>query len=138
MRLLVLLACLALLVAGPASAQLTIDSLEATHRSGTLYHFPLIGGDSAAAVRINTFLQTQELEKLPGQHRESPFEDLWPPGDSHNGLIRMRKSLVRPAIRNRTTVQDGEVSLLLISCNASIATTTARSLRKRFQNACKS
>lgn len=93
MRLLVLLASLELVIAAPAAAQLIIQSLEATHRNGTLYHFPQIGGDSAAAVRINTFLQAQELEKLPGQHRESPFEDVWPSGDSHNGLIRMDYSL---------------------------------------------
>ena len=94
-----LLGCL-LLIAAPATAQLTIESLEATHSNGTLYRFPLIGGDSPQAARVNTFLQTRELEKLPGHFRESPFEDIWPEKDSFHGVTEMDYTLsfVQPGI----------------------------------------
>lgn len=108
MRLLVLLASLTLVIAAPATAQLVVDSLEATHKNGALYRFPLMGGDSAAAIRINTFLQTQALEKLPDQHPESPFEEVWPTGDSHNGVVGVDYSLafVQPGILTVDLVLD--------------------------------
>jgi hypothetical protein len=69
----------------PAAAELTIDSLDATHSNGSDYSFPVVAGDSPAASRINTYLQVVELYKLPGRYREIAFEDIWPEEDSWQG-----------------------------------------------------
>jgi hypothetical protein len=100
MRIRAILGILPLLIVPVATAGLIIDSLESTHPNGTLYRFPLIGGESPAAFRINTFLQTRELEKLPGHYRESPFEDVWPEEDSYNGVTEIDYVLafVQPGI----------------------------------------
>jgi hypothetical protein len=71
---------------------LTIGSLEATHSNGTVYRFPRIGGDSLAASRINTYLQTVELERPPGGGDASAFENVWPK-DSHNGVTGLDYTL---------------------------------------------
>lgn len=89
MRFCPLVALLALAVTAPAEAELTIESLAATHENGSEYRFPLVAGDSPAAARINTFLQVGELEKLPGRYRETAFEEIWPQGGSSHGTTRI-------------------------------------------------
>jgi len=74
-------------------AGLSVGSLEATHENGTTYRFPLVRGESLAASRINTYLQTIELEKLPGRYTESAFEDVWPARGSPNGLVELDYSV---------------------------------------------
>ena len=77
----------------PAAGTLTIETLEAMHKNGTLYRFPRIGGDSPAAARINTFLQTQLLERIPARDYESPFARIWPDDDSGHGLVSLDYTL---------------------------------------------
>jgi uncharacterized protein YecT (DUF1311 family) len=77
----------------PAAGKLTIESLEAVHKNGTLYRFPRIAGDSAAATRINTYLQTQVLEQIPRHHRGSLFERVWPADDTNHGLVSLDYTL---------------------------------------------
>lgn len=69
----------------PASAELTVETIEASHPvlpdedpEERRYEFPLVAGDSLAASQINTYLHSVELEKLPGRHRDAPFEEVWP------------------------------------------------------------
>lgn len=99
MRTVMVAAILQLAIALPAASDLTFGSLEATHGSGTHYRFPLVEGDSVASARINTFLQTQELGKLPGHYRENAFEDVWPQGSSGGTTnIDYRTAFPRPGI----------------------------------------
>ena len=73
-----------LAVAIPARAQMTVETIEASHPvladedpDARRYEFPLVAGESLAASRINTYLHSVELEKLPGRHRDAPFEEVW-------------------------------------------------------------
>lgn len=77
----------------PTARRLTVETLEDTHRNGTLYRFLRIGGDSQAAARINTYLQTQLLERIPGHDHESPFAQVWPEGDTSHGLVSLDYTL---------------------------------------------
>jgi uncharacterized protein YecT (DUF1311 family) len=77
----------------PVAGRVTVGTLQAEHRNGTLYRFPMIGGDSAAAARINTFLQTQLLERIPGYEQENPFARVWPEKGSSNGLVSLDYTL---------------------------------------------
>lgn len=77
----------------PVAGRVTVGTLQAEHRNGTLYRFPVIGGDSAAAARINTFLQTQLLERIPGNEQENPFAQAWPEEGSSNGLVGLDYTL---------------------------------------------
>lgn len=72
---------------------LTIGCLEATHGTGTEYRFPLIGGESLAAARINAFLQTRELHRLPGRNDATAFENVWPEEGSPNGVTSLDYTL---------------------------------------------
>ena len=71
----------------PAAGMITVENMEAVHPRGTLYRFPRIGGDSPAALRINTVLQSQILEQTPGHERGGLFSQVWPEGDSKHGLV---------------------------------------------------
>jgi uncharacterized protein YecT (DUF1311 family) len=77
----------------PAAGVLTVENLEATHRNGTLYRFPRIGGDTPAAVRINTYLQTRFLEQIPGHQRGGLFARVWPEEGSDHGLVGLDYTL---------------------------------------------
>ena len=77
----------------PVAARLIVETLEAVHSNGTRYRFPRIGGDTPAAARINTFLQTQLLERIPGNEREIPFAQVWPEQGTSNGLVRLDYTL---------------------------------------------
>ncbi len=72
----------------PTAGRLTVEALEAVHGNGTLYRFPQVGGDSNAAARINTYLQTQMLEQIPNPD-ENPFARVWPEKGSSNGLVNL-------------------------------------------------
>lgn len=80
-------------VALSAAAEVKIDSLEGTHSSGGTYRFPVVAGDSQAAKRINTYLQTAELQQLPGIYKEGPFALIWPQKDSNQGVTSMDYSI---------------------------------------------
>jgi hypothetical protein len=84
----------------PATGTLTVESLEAFHKNGTLYRFPRIAGDPPAAVRINTYLQTKLLEQIPGHERGGLFDQVWPGEDSNHGLVGLdyTLSLEQPGI----------------------------------------
>ena len=77
----------------PVASRLTVETLEAVHSSGTLYRFPKIGGDTPAAARINTYLQTQLLERIPGNEQENPFARAWPEKGTSNGLVSLDYTL---------------------------------------------
>jgi uncharacterized protein YecT (DUF1311 family) len=77
----------------PAVGKLTVETLEAFHRNGTLYRFPRIAGDSPAATRINTYLQTLVLDQIPGHERGGPFARVWPEKDSSHGLVGLDYTL---------------------------------------------
>jgi uncharacterized protein YecT (DUF1311 family) len=77
----------------PAAGMLTVENMEATHRRGTLYRFPRIGGDTPAAARINTYLQTRFLEQIPGHERGGLFAQVWPEEDSNHGLVGLDYTL---------------------------------------------
>jgi len=78
-------AVLAMAPAYPALAELTIETIRASHPANVsggdeemVYEFPVVAGDSVAALRINTYLHAVELQKLPGRYQESIFEEVWP------------------------------------------------------------
>jgi uncharacterized protein YecT (DUF1311 family) len=75
------------------AARLTVETLEDVHSSGTLYRFPQIGGDSPAAERINTYLQTELLDRTPSHDTESPFARVWPEEGSSHGLVSLDYTL---------------------------------------------
>jgi len=77
----------------PVAARLTIETLEDVHSSGTLYRFPQIGGDSPAASQINTYLQTQLLDRTPSHDTESPFARVWPEEGTSHGLVSLDYTL---------------------------------------------
>ena len=77
----------------PVAGRLTVETLEAFHRNGTLYRFPQIGGDTRAADRINSYLQFEVLERTPDDEQEDPFARVWPEGDSSNGLVSLDYTL---------------------------------------------
>ncbi|SDI60011.1 hypothetical protein [Pseudomonas panipatensis] len=92
-----LASALLLALATPASAAFQIDSLTATHPSGSRYRFPLLRDTSPAAQKINLWLQGMELHKLPGRYRTAAFEDIWPPADSEQGVTALDYSVISNA-----------------------------------------
>ena len=77
----------------PVAGTLTVETLEAVHTNGTLYRFPQIGGDTRASARINTYLQTQLLERTPGDEEDIPFARVWPEEGSSHGLVSLDYTL---------------------------------------------
>lgn len=62
----------------PVAAELRLENLEAKRSDWETYRFPVLQGDNLAVRRINTYLQANMLEGLPGRFEHSPFERIWP------------------------------------------------------------
>src|SRR5690606_3439512 len=65
-----------------------------TCRGGAL-EFPTLADSSAAAQKINTFLQASVLDILPDKFKKSPFEKVAPHPESKQGLTGMSYAILR-------------------------------------------